>query len=185
MVKELPNWRSSPFDNTNPIIDTGAPTSTGGIEQATKLCQALGIEFQLSPPRTVYHHGWGSQCEKAKRIRNTWYLTIFDVNGLPTTMPFDLIQGSSPLIVGMDIVKYANAKNIESKAFIEFKRPTGNQARKLFTYIQPDGNNDDRLWLEIIPQKGSSVTSLMANIRKKPELNVVKKSSQIHTREQK
>lgn len=172
-MKGLPTRGRSPYDYINPILDTGAPTSTGGTKEASAMCQILGIDFELSPPRAVYEHGWGVGCDRAKRIRYTWYLTLFDTQGLPTTIPFDLVEGHSPLVIGLDVEKYGTINNVQN--YTEFKRPNDNAKRKLLTYVDTDDNGDERIWLDIAPHRKSSVTSLMANVKKRPELNLVKK----------
>lgn len=80
----------------NPILDEGAPTSTGGIRNAARLCVALGIALNLDEPRDVYLHGWGDRCADAKIIKYSWTITIQDVNDLPTSFIFDLVDGDSP-----------------------------------------------------------------------------------------
>lgn len=99
----------------NPKFDTGAPTSTGGTDKASSICQRLGITLKLSPPHAVYYHGWGTKCDQAKQIRHTWYLTIFDVHGKATTISFNLVKRSSPLIIGLDEEKFAGTRNMDSK----------------------------------------------------------------------
>lgn len=47
----------------NPILDSGAPTSTGDIYNAIHVSDFLGIDSELSPPRAIYDHGWGAICE--------------------------------------------------------------------------------------------------------------------------
>lgn len=105
----------------NPIIDTGAPASTGGNEQATILCQVLGISLHLTLPRAIYAHGWGSKCPQAQQIRYTSYLTVFDTNGLLTTVAFDLIKGSSSIIIGLDVKKFGNTINICIEKVLELR----------------------------------------------------------------
>lgn len=75
----------------------------------------------------------------------------------------------------MDVAKYANTNNMENNKLMEFQRPQDKEIRKMFTYIQKDMNEDERMWLKIVPHKGSCVKSMMANIKKRPELNIVKK----------
>lgn len=41
----------------NPILDTGAPTSTGGTNNAMELAEMLGITFEVYPPSELYKHG--------------------------------------------------------------------------------------------------------------------------------
>lgn len=49
------------------------------------------------------------------------YLTIFDVQGYPTTIPLDLINGSRLLIIGLDIKKYGDTRNMAKERFFVFK----------------------------------------------------------------
>lgn len=131
----------------------------------------------MSPPRAIYEHGWGTECTQAHKIRYTLYLTVFDINGLPTTIRFDLFKGSSPLIIGMDVKKFGNTINMCKEETLEFKRQQDTQPRKFFTYVDKDQNGADRLWVEISPHTKSTVITMMANIKKRPELNIVKKST--------
>lgn len=100
---------------------------------------------------------------------------MFDVQGKPTTIPFDLVNGSSPLIIGIDIEKYGNTHNRGEKKYIAFRRPQDKSKIIFFTYIAKDGNGDERSWLDLVPHTNSSVKSLMGNIKTRPEINIVKK----------
>lgn len=139
------------------------------------MCEVFGIELELSPPRAIYNHGWGIECSQAKQIRYYCYLTVFDTQGLPTTIPFYLVEGNSPVVIGMDIERYANINSMDECKQIEFKRPHDNSKLKFLTYVETDANGDERLRLDVATNRKSSVTSLMANIKKRPELNLVKK----------
>lgn len=90
-------------DDLNPILYEGAPSSTGGLEEAVKLCDQLEIQLVLDPPREAYLHGWGITCALSKLIIATWVLIVNDINGFPTPLPFDLVEESSPLIIGLDL----------------------------------------------------------------------------------
>lgn len=119
-------------------------------------------------------HGWGDNCLDAKMIEFSWTLTIPDSNGLPTSFSFDLVAGSSPLIIGLDTKQYANTINLESHPYIEFRRPTDNNPRRFPTYITRS-ESDSRLRMEIAPHASSSMPSLMANIHGRKELSLAKK----------
>lgn len=64
---------------------------------------------------------------------------------------------------------------MQEKEFFEFKRPCDNHKRRFLTYISNDSNGDERMWIEIAPHRRSSITSLVTNIRKRPEINLVKR----------
>lgn len=66
------------------------------MDETSKTCEILRIKIELSPQNEVYEHGWGTNCNQAKRIRYNWNFTVFDVEGKQTTFPFDMINGSSP-----------------------------------------------------------------------------------------
>lgn len=99
-VVQIDRW---PPPEASPTLDRGAPTSTGGVADALKLRESLGIRFSLSLPRAMYHHGWGKDCEGAKMIRYRWYLIVPENNKRPSTISFDLVDGESPLAVGLDV----------------------------------------------------------------------------------
>lgn len=162
------------LSDPNPILDSGAPTSTGGINQATAICDALGIALALEPAREIYFHGWGATCSDAKPIRCSWTLTVLDAEGKPLSLTFDLVSGDSPLIVGLDVTQYTNTMNLSRPRYVTFHRPEDKSPRRMLTYVD-DFDDQARLRLEIIPHKKSTITSLMANIMSRPELCVAKK----------
>lgn len=86
--------------------------STGGIDNAAILCDVLGIPLKLEPPREKHLHGWGDQCLGARMTVCSWTLTILDTTGKPTAFTFDLVSGSSPLIIGMDVRAHCNTYNL-------------------------------------------------------------------------
>lgn len=145
----------------NPILDEGAPTSTGGIENAATLCDILGIPLNLDPPRERYYHGWGDGCYGAKMVVCSWTLTVHDTTGKPTALTFDLVPGSSPLIIGMDIRAHCDTFNRDKQKYVRMKRPSDAEERILFTYLVPD---DNRLRLDIVPHPRSATRTLLGNI---------------------
>lgn len=149
--------------NLNPILDEGAPTSTGGLTEATQMCDMIGMPLRLEAPRADYLHGWGIGCADARPIINSWDMNVNDINGKATTFTFDLMKGESPLIIGLDVKKYAITDNTSKPPCMRFKRPTDNDYRQFNTYIEPDDSDNNRIRLEIIPHSRSTVQTLMAN----------------------
>lgn len=137
-----------------------------------RLCDALGINLVLDEPRDVYLHGWGDKCADAKIVKCSWSVTTHDIKGLPTTLTFDLVDGESPLILGLDVKRYANTYNLSSPPYVEFRRPSDNRPRKILTYF---GDGDSRLRLEIVPHQYSTSASLMANAHGRTDLSIAKK----------
>lgn len=79
------------------------------------------------------------------------------------------------MIIGLDIKKYGDTRNMSKEKFFVFKRPKENGIRKLMTYIDKDKNGDERIWLDIAPNRKSTISSLLANVRKRTALTMVKK----------
>lgn len=160
--------------NLNPILDEGAPTSTGGLINAARICDMLGISFSLDPPRSEYLHGWGTECAGARPILCSWDLKVSDAHGKPTTFTFDLVEGESPLILGLDVKRFANTDNLAAPPYIRFKRPQDIDTRVFHTYIEPDHDGNDRIRFEIVPHLGSTVSSLMTTT-KNSDINLAKR----------
>lgn len=59
----------------------------------------------------------------------------------PTVLKFDLLETSAPMIVGLDVLKYATIDNMQRK--LSFKAPTDKSERLFYTYTAIDvgGNN--------------------------------------------
>lgn len=147
--------------DSNPIFDEGAPISTGGIENASTLSEILGIKLVLEPPRERYYLGWGEECLGQKPIICSWTLTLHDVTGKPTSFTFDLVRGSSPLILGQDIRQYCNTFNLSAQKYVCMRRPTENGDRYLYTYLVAE---DSRLCLDLAPHPLSVTKTLLGNI---------------------
>lgn len=118
------------------------------------MCQLLGIELVPSPPRAVYEHGWGMECTMAKITRHCWYLNIFVIEGRPTTLALDLVQGNSPLIIGLDVQKYGVTQNMRKKKYFKFRRPSDNHSRIFFRILPKiETAMNDYGWISFPTQK--------------------------------
>lgn len=159
----------------NPILDEGAPTSTGGLLNATQLCDRLGIDMHLEAPQEVYRHGWGHEGSNAKDIIYTWRLTVNDIYEKPTTFSFDLVDGYSPLIVGLDLKQHSDTINRCKRKHIIFQRPYDTSPRTFYTYLSQDEGNNDRLRLNLIAHKNSTYKSLLGRKGKHIDANAIKK----------
>lgn len=161
--------------DVNPMMDEGAPTSIGGLNNAARLSDALGMPLQLSQPKSVYRHGWGDGCADPKTVVATWHLRTSDMNGKPTIIPFDIVEGESPLILGLDVKRFADTINLAQPSILKIKRPSDKAERHFHTYLDKDINGNLRTWVEIAHHPKLSVNSLMSSVDKHRTLNIVKK----------
>lgn len=151
------------------------PTSNGGIHEAVRICDAFGIQLELSPLRAVYCHGWGDSCAEAKDIMYTWYLTVNDVHGRSTVLPFDLMEGSLPLLICLDIKRHSETLNRRDPLILIFKRPMDREAREFHTYIGIDSGGNQRLRIELVTHSKSTLARMLPNITKREPINMAKK----------
>lgn len=104
----------------------------------------------------------------------SWYLTVNDTNKNATTFIFDVIDGESPLIVGLDVKRYSKTDNISIPTIISFQSLTDTNVKEVFTYISNDDDQNPRLRIEIAPHRGSSMKMLLSGILKQTEMNLAK-----------
>ena len=159
----------------NPMLDEGAPTSTRGVNNAVQICNAFAIPMVLKPPRENYQHGWGQGCADAKPIQYTWDLSVDDINCKYTVMTFDLVEGFSPMLVGLDVKRHSDTVNGQTPSFIVFQRPTDTGERMFHTYIAKDEDRTDRIRFDILSYSRSTARSLLRTKVPRQELNMVKK----------
>lgn len=80
--------------------------------------------------------------DRETKIRYTWYLTVFDVGGMQKTIPFDIVDGISPSIVGLDIWRNEKTKNMHHHSYLQFKRQQDNHERKFLTFVDQENDGD-------------------------------------------
>lgn len=102
-----------------------------------------------------------------------WYLTIFDKQGLGSNIPFNLVEGRSTLIIAMDIDRFGRTNTVRKRGSLELWQPLDKHKSNFITYIANDENGDEKTWLDIVLHRKSCIKSLMSNITKLPEINLV------------
>lgn len=108
-------------------------------------------------------HGWGTACADPKPIKGYWQLTIMDMNNYPFTLEFDIVNGRSPLIIGLDSAQYADTCNLSRPNTFSIRRPQDRQIYNLHTYTAHDDTGNNRLRLQIVPHENSNIASLTAS----------------------
>lgn len=137
----------------------------------------IGIPFKVFKPKKNYVHGWGIDCSNAKEIQCTWELTVMDVNQHPVTLSFDLVNGSSPLIIGLDVKQHADTCNRKYPRTITFQRPGDIHVYTMHTYIEKDTTGSDRSRLQIVPHELSPIRTMMTTTDERQEIKMAK---QVH-----
>lgn len=125
----------------------------------------MGVQCKVEPPDEVYYQGWGQACSKPLIVKCTWELATTDSESKPVTIRFDLTEGVSPLILGIDFLQFADTCNTRSPRVIRFKRPGDDSIRTMFTYIAADHDGNQRLRLEIVPHAKSYRTLLASHLQ--------------------
>lgn len=146
----------------NPILDEGAPTSKEGTQNAMKLADVLGLNFDLRPVSQPYLVGWGDCGANPKKVIFNWTFTINDIMSTPTEFSFDILPGFSPIILGLNQKKYSNTLNNQNPSMITFQRPIDIKPKVFYTYLHADQIGNKRLRLELVPHKLTTHYTLLA-----------------------
>lgn len=160
---------------SNTILEEGETISTGGVNDASRDLDALGIELKISPPRALHNHGWVKNFNEAKMLIASCYLTVLDTNGDPTTITCDIVEGKSPLIIGLDVKIITDTLNMSHQTTIRFRRPSENASRVLLAYIKTEETGNDLLRMYIVTHTKYTKNSLMDNVISPTYLNITKK----------
>lgn len=138
------------------------------------LADKLGADFKLEPPCSVYEHERIVDCANAKDNCFTWYLAVMDTNKYATKIPLSLVEGHSPLIIGLDVGRYSITEIMKLNKKINLKLPEDNNERSFNTYIAPDEEANEILRTELLPHEKPTASSMISNIAKRPALNLAK-----------
>lgn len=151
--------------DSNPILDEGAPRSIGGIESAVELCDALAIKFYADLSRETYMHEWGIHGGDANPVICTWTLVVCDVDGKPTSISIDLVEGIEPILVGLELKQNADTCNLAESPYIRFKRPTDTYTRTFSIYTAEDRKGNLRLRMEVLPTSEKCISAMLKSTK--------------------
>lgn len=93
---------------------------------------------------------------------------VDDSHRWKTILPFDLVEGDYPLLIGMYIKRFYDTMNRQSTTRISFKRPSGTSERVFDTYISNGLNGNPRIPMDL----GTDMISTMAFFMSKLNKNV-------------
>lgn len=80
----------------------------------------------------------------------SWTLALQDMNGHPTFLSFDLFDDNSPLIIGLDVSRYATTDFLSDSPRISFRRPSDNETRIFPIYIRSESSICARAYIDLI-----------------------------------
>lgn len=152
-----------PNKDPNPIVDVGCPRSVGGIESASSLALALGINFQVEElDCEPFMHGYGEKCSDARITIGIWSLPLTDPSGKSFMIPFYVTKGDGVLLLGNNVLQNAVINGADN--FILFPPNTfRNQEEEVSipTFTTTDNNN--RTHLHLVPSSPSEFKSLLSH----------------------
>lgn len=135
----------------------------------------LSIPLNVSAPRNSYIHGWGTECSNGRMIKGSWKLTVMDNYNYPITLEFDIVDGHSPIILGLDTVQYADTYNRSRPRTLTIRRPQDKRAYTLHTYTADDETGNQRLRLQIVPHASSPIRTLISTTDRHGILTMAKR----------
>lgn len=88
-----------------------------------------------------------------------------DAEGKLCSFEFDIITGSSPIIIGLDLGKYCIQNNITTTPFIYFQRPSDSTPRMFHTYITAEAGSPlcERIRISIFPKPQDCINALISS----------------------
>lgn len=81
----------------NSLLIEEASTCTKGVQNATKLADALEINFELQPVSQPYFVGWSDWGANLEKIIFNWTFAINGTISAPIEFSFDILQVYSPI----------------------------------------------------------------------------------------
>lgn len=94
-----------------------------GIIYSGIFCEALARKLIFKELHEWYNIGWGARFSVAMAIKWKWDLLVEDVDRKQTVMKFDLVEGESAPIIGLEVKRYADTLNRGDVPMIVFRRP--------------------------------------------------------------
>jgi hypothetical protein len=158
--------RLTPSD-PNPILDGGCPKSAGGLESVVSLCLALETPVELPPlDCEPFLHGYGTECSDARLTIGIWYLSLGDLTGNLLKLPFYIVQGKGPLVVGNSIRRHSEIKGLEN--LLKITPAAGLSKSDLVLQTYTTGNLRTHLFVvpsrkDILPNFFSSVSTFISS----------------------
>lgn len=113
----------------------------------------------------------------------SWELTVLYVYERPCTLNFDLLPGSSPPMIGLDVAKDVVQNNVANPQYLLIRRSIETASRTFHTYIasNPGSLSNSRIRVEIIARPKSCMTSLLGTRISKQARRVPKRfAKRIH-----
>ena len=154
-----------PAPNVNPILDGGAPVSFVGLNQASEFCARAQMSLNLRPPRVVRELGFGPEALQGGQTIAQWECSVDDLHGNTAVFVFDVISGSSPMLLGLDYDQSANTVSIDPPA--RWCVRIGETVYEFSIVIQRDSDGNLRRFVEFISSPSSVVAMLGSRARRK------------------
>lgn len=117
------------------------------------------MDLHLQPPRQEYIHGWGEECHDPRPIIASWDLMIPTNDGTLVPFTFDIVRGSSPIVIGLDVKRHADTLCLSSPKRMVLRRPTDTQSYEFNLYTSPF---DERLHVNTINRSSVIRTSMLS-----------------------
>lgn len=96
-----------------------------------------------------FSRGWGGKALGSKPVRCRWTLFIQDLNGLPTSIPFDLFEDDSELAIGLNDKAFSSTNLLTAPPKLTLSRPQDDGSRVLSVYLDGVDPFKARLRLDV------------------------------------
>lgn len=143
----------------NLVYDPNAPRSIGWINGAAKLIDILKINLDFKQAKSLYLHGWGEQCIYPKPVVGVLEINLLDIHGNLYNFWFDLVNGDSIIVNGLDVGRLAIQENISDKATLRVSRPRDSSELVFANYFSTEDENQtvERIRIQVSPKPSNCI----------------------------
>ena len=130
------------------------------------LCESLGIQLVLKPlDFEPFYHGFGKNCADPKLVFARWLLPLKYLNGIECELPFYIVKGDGPILIGNCIIAHCNLVGSENLLVIPKNVGDIKNNELLFatvhTYV--DGE-PSRTYLHVVPCHSEQLSSYFSSL---------------------
>ena len=153
--------------NPNPLLDIGCPRSVTDRESAAILCESMDIQLQLQKlDCEPFYHCFGNNCVEGNLVSAKWVLPLKDLNGTSCEIPFYVVKGNGPMLVGNNILADSNLSGQDNLLVIPPQVGTISSVELLFPIFKTyQDASHSRTFLHVVPSQLRSLSTFFSSIQ--------------------
>lgn len=137
------------------------------MESVAVLSESLGIQLKLEKlDCEPFYHCFGDKCVDGNLVFARWMLPIKDLNGNDCNIPFYIVKGNGPILLGNSVLGESNLLGSENLLVVPPK--VGNLSNKELVFPVFKTYQDSvpiRTFLHVVPSQTKELETFLSSIR--------------------